>query len=76
VHILLFASAMRLDIANRSVVLDSGVIALYGESVTIVRETLAGLRSTGLCKIMVNAEVMTSKAPNLWRDHRGPRREH
>jgi len=62
VHILLFVSAMRLDIANRSVVLDLGVIALSGKLVPVIREALAMVQSSRLCKIMVNAEVM-----RLWK---------
>lgn len=53
-HVLVITSDLRLDLANRTVILDCAVLPLYINLPPIVRMFLSALHSKGLCRIRVN----------------------
>jgi len=61
-HVLIFISDLKLDIANQTVVLDSAVLPLTDQLVPRIRPFLAELSGTNLCHIKVGANEL-----RLWR---------
>jgi hypothetical protein len=62
VHMLLFVSRLRLEIANHTVVLDSAVLPLTDQLVPQIRPFLAALSGMGVCHINVGDDES-----RLWR---------
>jgi hypothetical protein len=63
VHVLIFISCLRLDIANHTVVLDSAVLPLTNKLMPKLERPLAGLSFKEICNIMVDEDEM-----RLWKE--------
>ncbi|KAI0830981.1 hypothetical protein F5Y06DRAFT_307811 [Hypoxylon sp. FL0890] len=53
-HVLIITSDLRLDLVNRTVVLDCAILPLYIGLAPAIRKFLTALHSEGLCQIKVN----------------------
>jgi hypothetical protein len=62
VHLLIFISNLRMDLANQTVVLDAAVLPLTHELVPRISSFLAGLLKLSICHIKVDSEEL-----NLWK---------
>ncbi|KAI0547822.1 hypothetical protein F4679DRAFT_597235 [Xylaria curta] len=62
VHVIILASALRLDIANRAVVLDCAVLPLHDEPTPNIMDSLAKLQGFGVVVVKVNDAEL-----RLWR---------
>ncbi|OCK77244.1 hypothetical protein K432DRAFT_461196 [Lepidopterella palustris CBS 459.81] len=62
VHILIFVSSLKLDVANHTVVLDSAVLPLTDRLMPRLHSFLTALSATGLCSIKVDADEL-----QLWK---------
>lgn len=63
VHILVFVSCLRLDLANHTVVLDAAILPLHDPLIPKIRPFLEALTSMGLCSILVDSDELT-----LWKE--------
>lgn len=63
VHILVFASRLRLDLANHTVVLDVAILPLHGSLMPNRGSFLTKLTAIGLCNILVDDDELV-----LWRE--------
>jgi hypothetical protein len=54
VHVLVFVSCLRLDLANHTVVLDVAILPLTDRLVPRIRKLLAALSAVGICNIKVD----------------------
>jgi hypothetical protein len=63
VHIMVFVSSLRLDLANHTVVLDAAVLPLSDRLVPQIRPFLAAISGLGLCMIKVNDDEF-----KLWKE--------
>lgn len=62
VHVLIFISNLRMDLANHTVVLDAAVLPLTHEVVSRIGPFLAGISKLSICHIKVDSEEL-----NLWK---------
>ena len=62
VHVLIFISNLRIDLANHTVVLDAAVLPLTHEIVSRISSFIAVLTSLNICHIKVDSEEL-----NLWK---------
>lgn len=62
IHILIFASCLRLDIGSQTVVLDTAVLPLTKSLIPRIERFLAAITNRGLCSIKVDDEEL-----KLWR---------
>ena len=62
VHILVFVSSLKLDLANHTVVLDAAVLPLHNPLMSKIEQFLGTLTKTGFCNINVNSDEL-----RLWK---------
>ncbi|KAK0617770.1 hypothetical protein B0T17DRAFT_495888 [Bombardia bombarda] len=62
IHILLFLSNLRLDLANRTVVIEGAVLPLYHQLMPKIRPLLSALAETGFVTMKVDSDEM-----KLWK---------
>lgn len=62
-HILIFVSSLRLDIANHTPVLDVAIVPLYTSLLYKISDFLQRLTQRGICAIKVNSEEL-----RLWKE--------
>ncbi|MCJ1251942.1 hypothetical protein MMC30_009180 [Trapelia coarctata] len=63
IHILVFVSSLRLDLANHTVVLDAAILPLYDSLLPKLGPFLGPLAAKGLCNIKVDNDEL-----NLWKE--------
>ena len=61
-HILIFVSGLKLDLANRTVVLDAAILPLHNSLLRKIKPFLVKVTEIGLCNIKVNNEEL-----KLWK---------
>lgn len=54
VHTIIFVSSLRLDLANRTVILDAAVVPLHDALMPKIRKLLAALTGRRICHIKVD----------------------
>ncbi len=63
VHILVFISCLRLDLANHTVVLDAAILPLHDSLMPKIRPFLEKLTEIGLCSVVVDSDEL-----RLWKE--------
>ena len=63
IHILVFISCLRLDLANRTVVLDAAILPLHDPLMPKIQPFLEKLTATGLCSVKTDDDEL-----RLWKE--------
>lgn len=63
IHILIFVSCLRLDLANHTVVLDAAILPLHESLVPKLHPFLVNVVDSGLCKVTVDRDEL-----RLWKE--------